>query len=136
MPFHYYDGPKLNYEEVAQLFREGKYIADLELGEIYSGKTNKPLNRQGQGRNKEYECVQLYSAPKMRNVGVAKLIWMLGNEMEVPDGFKVHHRDKNTTHNSFVNLFALSEADHKKLHENEDLVDNSNYHDPDDDIPF
>ena len=129
MPFHYYT-KTLSYEEIVELFKNGTYVADLEAGVIYSGKTGKPLSLETVNG---YYRVRLYKSPKIKHVMVANLIWVLGNEMPIPDKFKIHHRNKNLTDNRFCNLFALSNKDHTKLHADEDLVYGA---DPDDDIPF
>jgi hypothetical protein len=40
---------------------------------------------------------------------------MVGNDRLIPEGFEVHHQDKNPENDSFSNLFALSGVDHSKL---------------------
>lgn len=130
MPYSLYT-ETLSYEEIVELFEKGTYIADIEEGVIYSGKTGDPLALSGTPHG--YMRIRLYKSPKMRDFIVANIIWMLGNEMPIPEGFAIHHRNKNVKDSRFRNLFALTHKDHGKLHADEDLVYGA---DPDDDIPF
>jgi hypothetical protein len=108
--------------EVLALVERGHYRVDVENGVIFD-KRGRPLNITGGGRGeKDYSYVRLYKGDGQRAIGVHALVWMVGNWRPLPEGFQVHHRDRDPSNNAFVNVFALSKPDHDKLHANADLI--------------
>jgi len=131
MPRGNYTG-KLTHLEIIELFHQGKYSCDLETGDVFSGKTGKKLF-MFIGNDEGMLWTRLYASPKMRSLTVSHIIWIIGNQIAIPEGFQIHHRNVQNTDNRYENLFALFHLDHKKLHNNEDLIARF---DGDDEIPF
>lgn len=113
MPHSHYT-ETLSDKDILTLLKHGVYRVDLERGEVFN-EHGKELQYRRCGKSQEYLCVRLYSAPKMREIGVARLVWMAGTKRRIPKGFEVHHRNGDTEDNSFLNLFCLYCVDHRKL---------------------
>jgi hypothetical protein len=114
---------KLSDHDILELVKNGRYRVDLDEGIIYSGTTHKPLYIRDGGRNGTYPRVWVWYKQSRRNVSVARMVWLAGSRRAVPEGFEIHHRDKDATHNWWDNLFCLFELDHRKLHNGAKLVD-------------
>lgn len=105
------------------------YQVDLEEGEVYSGKTGKPLFRyygeptppdllddSFKTESNLHPWVRIYVNGNYMPLPLSHVIWMTGNRRVVPRGFHIHHRNINPNDNRFINLYALSDKDHRKLH--------------------
>lgn len=111
----------LTNREVLALFKSGaRYSVDLVNGIVSNGRG--PLHITLGGEPKRYRFVRVYEGDGHRLIGVAAIVWMVGNNRPLPKGFEVHHRDRDPTNNAFGNLFALSKLDHDKLHR-DDLIE-------------
>lgn len=110
---------KFSHKQLINLFKNGFYRADISRGKIYrkNGKLVKPYEG-----NDGYLFVRLYKTPHRITIPVSKLVWILGTNRALPSGFQIHHRNRTVTDNSFNNLLALSELDHRKVHEEDDYV--------------
>lgn len=127
---------KLTNTEVIRLFHLGIYEADLEAGVIK--KNGRPIytfidareHRKGLRQGKQvpptYLWCRLYYRGRKRNISVAQAIWMAGSGTPIPNGFEIHHRDKNVQNNAWSNLYCLYELDHDKLH-SRDLIEEPEY---------
>lgn len=101
------------------------YVVGLHNGVVYS-------NRQGRlsplftfsGNDENHVYVRLYRQNKSKALAVHRLVWMVGTGSIIPPGWEVHHRDKDTSHNWFRNLFCLHPVDHRKLHDG-DLIEDA-----------
>jgi hypothetical protein len=117
---------KLTNTEVIRLFHLGIYEADLEAGVIK--KNGRPIytfidarEHRNQLRKTgtappSYLWCRLYYKGRKRNISVAQAVWMAGSGVPIPNGFEIHHRDKDVQNNSWHNLFCLLDRDHDKLH--------------------
>lgn len=108
---------RLTDEEVIALVNEGKYQVDVDLGEV-RGRSGKLLFTYHGSKRSTTPYVRLYHQPKMRSLPVSRLVWMVATQSQIPDGFDVHHEDRNDTNNRFGNLFCLHTLDHSKKHAN------------------
>ena len=109
---------KLTTGEILTLIREGRYHVDLDLGEVTSGRTQKRLfTYTGSARSKT-PYVSLYKSPKFISIPVSRLIWIAATEEEIPEGFQIHHLNKDDNDNRWENLVALHSKDHFKFHTN------------------
>lgn len=107
---------RLSDDEVLELVRSGRYRVDLRRGRVFSELTGKRLHETRGGRCKRYRYVRLFdSNERTRMIPVAHMVWIVGNERPLPEGFEVHHWDRNPAHNWWTNVYALSLADHRKI---------------------
>lgn len=114
---------KLSQAEVIQLFKDGVYKVDLENGLIIK-RDGKPIaTRIKGGRYGTYYKVRLYDGTKMREMTLHAAVWTGHTLREIPEGFEIHHRDKDHSNNRWTNLFCLFKLDHRKLHDSEDLLE-------------
>jgi len=108
---------KLTDEEILELFQEGgSYTADIEEGIVYSNKTGQPLFTFMGSERSTAPYVRLYKNPAMRAIAVSRIIWIVATQRAIPEGFQIHHRDRDPENNCFENLLALSDLDHDKVH--------------------
>ncbi len=113
---------QLTQADIIKLFREGVYTVDLEKGIVSSGHTGKPLKIKVGGRpdpngqKEDRQFYELHYKDQRRKIAVSVCIWIVGSGRPVPDGFEIHHRDRDYHNNGWSNLFALFRLDHKKLH--------------------
>lgn len=115
--------PRITDEEFFELFKNGTYKADLDEGIVY-GRDGKPIAIHYGGRQEgKRHFVRLYLEQRIRVIPVSHVIWMLGAGRSIPDGFEIHHKDLDPSHNWWDNLFCLCEPDHKKLHRVGGLID-------------
>jgi hypothetical protein len=106
--------------EVLELFRQGVYAVNLDDGTITNG-GGKVLPTFLCGKSK-INCVRLYSGKARRGISVSRVVWMVGCDMVVPEGFQIHHDDEIQDNDAFENLFALSKPDHLKKHRTKGYV--------------
>ena len=105
--------PRLTDLQVLGLVRSGAYRVNLETAEVVGPKGD-VIKPWGVGRDRRF--VRLYGFGGVRTIFVNKLVWMVGTDSLLPDGFEVHHRDFDRTNDRFGNLLALHKVDHKKMH--------------------
>ena len=76
---------------------------DIENGTIYSLKYKKYIgiiDKCGYIRvNKDY---------------LHRIIWMVANECDIPEGYDIHHIDGNKLNNNFKNLELIGHSEHNK----------------------
>ncbi len=117
--------PRITTEELLDLFANGTYRADLDEGIVYKG-GGKPLAVSIAGKEPDKKprlYVRLYRKQRIRWIQVAHVIWIVGAERGIPEGFEIHHKDLDPTHNWWDNLFCLCQPDHRKLHRVGSLID-------------
>lgn len=132
--------PKLSVGDVVSLLKSGAYTVNPATAEV--------RNRRGQiiggflcGREgKKYRYVRVHGkAPDgrlgVKTLPVSKLVWISVTRREVPKGFQLHHRDRDTTNDSWPNLLCVHELDHVKLHA-ADAPENTAVTPAEDPIPF
>ncbi len=112
---------RLTNLDILELFKNGSYWADLNEGVVYSDHKRAAVYTY-EGNAEGHLFIRLYSEPKHRAMPVSHVVWMFGTRVPLPDGWQVHHRDKDVQNNSFDNLIAVHPIDHRKLHAGE-LVD-------------
>ena len=111
--------PKQSYNEqmtqthVLRLFTAGRYTVDLKTG-IVTGRTGMQLMTYSDKSG--YQWLRLFDQPYIIALAIHRLVWIIGSEQEIPDGFVIHHIDGNIENNSFENLICVSHPDHYKLH--------------------
>lgn len=113
----YLSNDRLTDRAIIEAVVEGRYLVDLETGEVKSGRTNKPLFTYASERSPNL-WVRVYVGGKMRALPVARFVWIVGTDSELPDGWEVHHVDLDPLNNSFNNLLALHPKDHDRFHIN------------------
>ena len=101
-----------NLDAVAQ-----PYVVGLHNGEVYRNRRGKlsPVFRFPANEEAHF-YVRLYHHNKSKAMAIHRLVWMVGTGSCIPEGWEVHHRNKNTQDNWFTNLFCLHPVDHRKLH--------------------
>jgi hypothetical protein len=93
------------------------YTVDIEIGEIYSKRTGRPLYRFYCGRDStKYAFVRICFDGKKYGRSLSKLLWMFTRNRTVPYGFKVHHDDHNHQNNNWRNLICIYDLDHQHHH--------------------
>lgn len=111
-------------EQVIALFvwtpQEGmpsvRYFID-DQNRICSKRTGKPLYAfKAKVGSSTCWFVKLFWKGKCRGISVARLIWIVTMECSPPEGWEVHHLDKNPDNNDPNNLICLHPKDHKKFH--------------------
>lgn len=119
-------------KDVLRLLREGEYRVDPSTGTLYGprGFAIAPWSDPNEGGRM---LVRVYYQGRRRGISLAKLVWMSVAKRVVPNGFEIHHRDEDLSNNTWDNLYCLFTKDHKKLHNRNLLVDNTEYSD---EVPF
>jgi hypothetical protein len=112
---------KLSHQQIICLFDHGVYHCDLETGLVYSTRTAIKLFTF-EGNEDGYLWVRLYYGQSMRSMSVSHVVWIVGTRCAIPEGFEIHHRDKDIKNNRFDNLFCLHRIDHNKLHHGQNLI--------------
>ena len=80
---------------------------DVEKGTVYSLYYNKPIGVLG---NHGYYMIGKEKILKHR------LIWMVANQCEIPEGYDIHHIDGDKTNNSIYNLELIEHKEHVRNH--------------------
>lgn len=114
MPRKSYTG-KLSRAEVLDLLNSGRYIIDIDLGEIY--KRNKEPLYTFTNSQSDHRWVRLFKHPKYKCIPVSHAVWMFASQTIIPEGWEVHHIDTDPANDSFKNLMCLYPTDHRKLHQ-------------------
>ena len=65
--------------------------------------------------------VDLRYKNKRRSVNVSHLVWMDNTHKVIPQDFEIHHRDEDSSNNSWNNLLCVHSLDHQKLHNSESI---------------
>ena len=91
------------------------YVVDLEVGDIFSKETGKPLARCYNGRT-PYPRVRIWVGNKQYLRGLDKLLWMVSRGRPVPPGFDIHHDDHNHENRNYKNLICIYGLDHNYHH--------------------
>jgi len=113
---HY--GGLLDQAAILELFRAGRYSADLEAGRVYGANGAELASYPGKSG---HLFIRLYGAGRRKAIAIHRVIWIVASGLAIPRGFEIHHRNKDVTDNAWANLFCLAKPDHAKLH-GRDLV--------------
>lgn len=89
------------------------YEVDIENGTIYSYVSNSTIGHlNGDG----YYCTTIYDDDgKRTTIRHHRFIWEVVNGT-IPEGYEIHHKDKNRTNNSINNLELIECGTHKRNH--------------------
>lgn len=79
---------------------------DVENGTIYSLKHKRYIGSEG-----------VYN--KVNGIGVHRVIWMVANGCDIPEGYDVHHIDGDKHNNSIYNLELIDATIHRSEHAKE-----------------
>lgn len=101
--------------EIIELFKSGKYTADLGSGDIYGKNKNVPL-AVAEASEEGHLAVEIYNGPKRKKIMVHRLIWLAGCLEPIPLKWELHHRNGDVKDNSFHNVVCLHPIDHRKVH--------------------
>lgn len=97
--------------------RFSNWEIDVEKGVVFSTAYNK--NRELKGRDINGYVI-LFDGKK--HILLHRLIWMVANQCEIPNGYHIHHVDGNKQNNSIYNLELvetfLHNSEHKKGNKN------------------
>lgn len=115
MGFQHYT-QKFTWEEVLDLIDRGVYRVDLKTGLVFSNRTGREVFGFQSSRRSQVFTIRLYEVPKFISIARSRLVWMVGTRSPIPDGFEVHHRDRNSQNDAFINLLCLHKVDHDKEH--------------------
>lgn len=77
---------------------------DVENGTVYSLWYKRKIGRISRG----YIMVGDY--------GLHRLLWMVANQAEIPEGYDIHHIDGNRSNNSINNLELIEQSTHRSEH--------------------
>lgn len=112
--------------DVARWLAEGVFT--VRDGKVYKGDREIVARRNTRKRCSYdgYDRVDLYHEGKKRSIHVSQVVWIDQHNRPIPEGFEIHHLDKDPDNNAPENLVAVSDPDHRKLHKRQ----------PAEDIPF
>lgn len=69
--------------------------------------------------NRQFVCLYDTSNGRSKTFLIHQLIWMYHNNKSIPEGYDIHHIDRNCMNNSIDNLQLLPKEEHVKLHQND-----------------
>ena len=119
--------PSITNAKLLQLLLDGDIVVDLETAKVMKhGVEITPTIVGKAGRNGTRCRVEICVDGCKRTICRARLVYMAGGQCQIPAHFEVHHLNEDRYGDRWVNLIAVSTADHLKLHRN-----NS-----DEDVPF
>jgi hypothetical protein len=114
--------PKLPLDCVLAFLKAGEYTVDPATGTVF-GRRGRPLRGFDFTKKKDgpvYTFVRIYGfyegRYRVRTVPRSHVVWVSQTGCLVPDGWEVHHRDRDTQNDAWLNLICLHPLDHKKLH--------------------
>lgn len=76
---------------------------DVEKGTVYSLRLKRNIGTNGRYSN-------------VGGIGIHRIIWMVANQSEIPEGYDIHHIDHNPSNNSIYNLELIDEKTHISEH--------------------
>ena len=89
------------------------YEINIEDGTIYSYKSDTTI---GHLNNDGYVCTTIYDDyGNRKSIKNHRIVWEVVNG-SIPDGYEVHHVDKNRSNNSITNLELVVSSIHKHNH--------------------
>lgn len=80
-----------------------KWDVDVENGTVYSLRYKRNIGTNGKYSN-------------VGRIGVHRLIWMVANQAEIPEGYDIHHIDGDKHNNSIYNLELIEHKEHIGSH--------------------
>lgn len=87
---------------------------DIEKGTVYSLKLKRIIGRNGKN-----------GYLRVNDVLIHHLVWMVANQVEIPDNYVIHHIDENKHNNSIYNLELMTKENHIKHHHKGKIVKDS-----------
>lgn len=91
----------------------GVVTVDTEAGTVSArGRELKTFSNRTDRRR----FVRLHLDGKRRGIAVARVVWMAATGQLIPDGFEIHHDDKDPGNDAWGNLLCLHTLDHRKMH--------------------
>ena len=87
------------------------YDIDVEKGTIFSLRYKRIVGRKCGVINKPYLGVTINNKTKL----IHRIIWECVNG-EIPEGYEIHHIDRNTMNNSIYNLEMIDAFVHNSMH--------------------
>lgn len=93
--------PLLTYAKVLELLQDGVIVVcPFSCTITMRGRAlATQLDRQ-----QRYLFVRLYWRGSRRGIAVHRLVWMAKHNKVVPDGYDVHHKDRDSFNNAITNL--------------------------------
>ena len=89
------------------------YEIDVDSGTIYSFFSNSTI---GHLNDDGYYCTTIYDDNgNPHTIRHHRIIWEVVNG-QIPDGYEIHHIDKNRSNNSISNLELVESSTHKQHH--------------------
>lgn len=83
-----------------------QWDVDVEKGTVYSLRFKRYVGTNGRYNN-------------VGRIGVHRLIWMVANGCDIPEGYDIHHIDGNKQNNSIYNLELIEHGEHIAQHNTE-----------------
>ncbi len=77
---------------------------DVENGTVYNYKLNRYIGRK------------IGNYIMIGNYLLHRVIWMVANGCNIPEGYEIHHIDHNTMNNSIYNLEMIDGIKHRQIH--------------------
>ncbi len=102
----------LTQREIVRLLKHKYYVVDDETAQVLGPGRKEITPFEDDGRL----FVRLYWCNKRRAISLSRLVWLSITLQPIPPKFEVHHRNENTSDNSWSNLLCIHKLDHQKLH--------------------
>lgn len=83
-----------------------KWDIDVENGTVYSLRHKRFVGTNGRYSN-------------VGRLGIHRLIWMVANQTEIPEGYDIHHIDGDKKNNKISNLDLIKHSEHIGSHNTE-----------------
>ena len=104
-------------EEILEFLNHGRLRVDCESCEVFwEDRIRKPGIAGSDATNGTRSRIEIRDGGRKRTIILAKLVYMAGARIVVPNGFEIHHLDFDRYNDEFENLVMLTIKDHLKIH--------------------
>jgi hypothetical protein len=111
---------KLSHEAILARIADGSLVVDVDEARVYRvgrGGELQELKQYPRGRCGRYRGVCIYSGGSRIKIAVHKLVWLADSGEPIPDGYEVHHEDRDPSNNRISNLDLQTKAEHLATHD-------------------
>lgn len=112
------DRERIDDASLLDLLLSGDLYVDLETAEVWkNGKLLVPSLVGTENKNGTRYRLEICHENGKRTITRARLVYLAGSLTPIPEGFEIHHIDKDRYNDCWDNLIAVSHLDHLKLHQ-------------------